>query len=65
MICGYRIEFDVDQDVLLAFAVEHSNKLSGSGKRTRSRVDQCTKGQGTPALNALALATTVADGNPQ
>jgi hypothetical protein len=65
VICGYRIEFDADQDVLLAFAVQHSNKLDGSEKRTRLRVDQSSNGQGTPALNVLALATTVADNNPQ
>ena len=65
MICDYRIEFDADEDVLFAYAVQHSNKLGESEKQTRSRVDQSTKDQGTPALHGLALATTVADDNPK
>lgn len=64
-ICGYRIEFDADQNLLLAYVVRHTNKLGGGEKRTRSRVEQNPKDQDTTALHSVALATTAADDNRQ
>lgn len=65
VIRGYRIEFDADQDLLLAYVARHTNKLDGREKLTTSRVDQSPIDDGTPALHATDLDATVADDNPQ
>jgi len=63
VICGYRIEFDADQDLLRAYVARHTNKLGGSEKRTKSGVDQSQKIKAlqpyTPwPLPRLSLMTT-------